>query len=59
MKRKVNDWLLRLVRFDSCGLSEIFHVCLYNMHRTQVMEIAKDYGKRFAVVRVFKLENEI
>lgn len=59
MKRKVNDWLLRLVRFDSYGLSDISYVCLYDMTRAQVMEIAEDYGKRFAMVRVFKFENEI
>lgn len=56
MKQKVNDWLLRLVRIDSCGNREISHVCLYDMTRTQVMELAEDYGKDFAAVRVFKLE---
>lgn len=56
MKQKVNDWLLRLVRIDSCGNREISHVCLYDMTRAQVMEVAEDYGKRFATVRVFKFE---
>lgn len=59
MKRKVNDWLLRLVRIDSCGNREISHVCLYDMTKAQVMEIAEDYGKRFATVRVFKFENSL
>lgn len=57
MKQKVNDWLLRLVRIDSCGNREISHVFLYDMTRARVMEIAKDYGKRFAIVRVFKFED--
>lgn len=57
MKRKVNDWLLRLVRIDSCGNREISHVCLYDMTRAQVMEIAEDYGKSFATVRVFKFDS--
>lgn len=57
MKQKVNDWLLRLVRIDSCGNREISHVCLYDMTRAQVMEIAEDYGKHFATVRVFKFES--
>lgn len=56
MKQKVNDWLLRLVRINSCGNREISYVCLYDMSRAQVMEIAEDYGKDFATVRVFKLE---
>jgi hypothetical protein len=56
MKQKVNDWLLRLVRIDSCGNREVSHVCLYDMSRTQVMKLAEDYGKDFAAVRVFKLE---
>lgn len=56
MKQKVNDWLLRLIRVDSCGNREASHVCLYDMSRTQVMKLAEDYGKEFAVVRVFKLE---
>lgn len=56
MKQKVNDWLLRLIRIDSCGNRVISHVCLYDMSRTQVMKLAKDYGKYSAVVRVFKLE---
>lgn len=56
MKQKVNDWLLRLVRIDSCGNREISHVCLYDMSRTQVMKLAEDYSKDFATVRVFKLE---
>lgn len=57
MKQRINDWLLRLVRIDSCGNREISHVCLYDMTRTQVMEIAEDYGKSFATVRVFKLDS--
>lgn len=57
MKQKFNDWLLRLIRIDSCGNREISHVCLYDMSRAQVMKIAEDYGKRFAIVRVFKFEN--
>lgn len=57
MKQEVNDWLLRLVRIDSCGKREISHVCLYDMTRAQVMEFAESYGKRFATVRVFKLED--
>lgn len=55
MKQKVNDWLLRLIRIDSCGNREVSHVCLYDVSRTQVMKIAEDYGKYFDVVRVFKL----
>lgn len=57
MKQKVNDWLLRLIRIDSCGNKEVSHVCLYDISRAQVMEIAEDYGKDFAIVRVFKFEN--
>lgn len=57
MKQKVNDWLLRLVRIDSCGNKEISTVCLYDMTRTQVMEIAEDYGKSFTTVRIFKLDS--
>lgn len=57
MKQKVNDWLLRLIRIDSCGNREVSHVCLYDMSRTQVMKIAEDYGKRFAAVRIFKFKN--
>lgn len=56
MKQKVNDWLLRLIRINSCGNREISHVCLYDMSRSQVMRIAEDYSKDFAAVRVFKLE---
>lgn len=56
MKQKVNDWLLRLVRIDSCGNREISHVSLYDMTRAQVMEIAEDYSKDFAIVRVFKFD---
>lgn len=56
MKQKVNDWLLRLIRIDSCGNREVSHVCLYDMSRAQVMKIAEDYGKDFAAVRVFKLD---
>lgn len=57
MKQKVNDWLLRLVRIDSCGNREVSHVCLYDMTRSQVLAIVEDYGKDFATVRVFKLDN--
>lgn len=57
MKQKVNDWLLRLVRIDSCGNREISHVCLYDMTRAQVEEIAEDYSKRFATVHVFKFDS--
>lgn len=56
MKRKVNDWLLRLVRIDSNGNKEIAHVCFYDMTLSQIMEIAETYDKRFASVRVFKFE---
>ena len=56
MKQKVNDWLLRLVRIDSCGNRKNSHVCLYDMTRTQVMELVEEYTKYYAVVRVFKLE---
>lgn len=56
MKQKVNDWLLRLIRIDSCGNRVVSHVCLYDMPRTQVMKLAENYGKGIAVVRVFKLE---
>lgn len=56
MKQKVNDWLLRLVRIDSCGNRKISHVCLYDMTRTQVMELVEEYTKDYVVVRVFKLE---
>lgn len=56
MKQKINDWLLRLVRIDSCGNKEISHVCLYDMSRAQVMELVEEYTKSYAVVRVFKLE---
>lgn len=41
---------------QSSGNREVSHVCLYDMFRAQVMEIAEDYGKDFAAVRVFKLE---
>lgn len=56
MKQKVNDWLLRLVRIDSCGNREASHVCLYDMTKAQVMELVEEYTKDYAVVRVFKLE---
>lgn len=56
MKQKVNDWLLRLIRIDSCGNREVSHVCLYDMTRVQVMELVEEYTKDYAVVRVFKLE---
>lgn len=56
MKQEINGWLLRLIRIDSCGNRVASHVCLYDMPRAQVMKLAKDYGKDFAVVRVFKLE---
>ena len=56
MKQKVNDWLLRLIRIDSCGNREVSHVCLYDMTRAQVMELVEEYTKDYAVVRVFKLE---
>ena len=57
MKQKVNDWLLRLVRIDSCGNREVSHICLYDMSRAQVMKLAEDYSRDFAAVRVFKFEN--
>lgn len=57
MEQKVDDWLLRLVRFDPCGNKEISHVCFYDMPRAEVMKIAEDYGKSFDVVLVFKCEN--
>lgn len=57
MKQEINDWLLRLIRIDCCGNSVAFHVCLYDMSRSQVMKLAEDYGKEFAVVRVFKFED--
>lgn len=57
MKQKVNDWLLRLTRIDPCGNKEISHVCFYDMSRAQVMRLAEDYGKDFAIVRVFKFED--
>lgn len=56
MKQKVNDWLLRLICVDSCGNRVASHVCLYDMSRAQVMKLAEDYSKDFAIVRVFKLE---
>ncbi len=56
MKQKVNDWLLRLVHIDSCGNREISYVCLYDVSKAQAMEVAENYGKRFAIVRVFKFE---
>lgn len=56
MKQKLNDWLLRLIRIDSCGNRVASHVCLYDMTKAQVMELAEDYAKDYAVVRVFKLE---
>lgn len=57
MKQKVNDWLLRLVRIDSCGNRVFSHVCLYDMTRAQVMKLAEEYGEDFDTVRVFKLED--
>lgn len=57
MEQKVDDWLLRLVRFDLCGSKELSHICFYNMSRSEVMKIAEDYGKSFDVVLVFKFEN--
>lgn len=56
MKRKVNDWLLRLISIDSCGNRVISHVCLYDMTRVQVMELVEKYTKDYVVVRLFKLE---
>lgn len=56
MKQKVNDWLLRLIRIDSCGNRVSSDVFLYDAPRARVMKLAEDYGKDFAVVRVFKLE---
>lgn len=57
MEQKINDWLLRLVRIDSCGNRIVSHVCLYEMSRAQVMKLAEDYSKDFAIVRVFKSED--
>lgn len=57
MKQKVNDWLLRLIRINSCGNREVSHICLYDMSRAQVMKIAEDYSKLFAAVRVFRLDS--
>lgn len=57
MEQEVNDWILRLLRFDPSGKKEISHVCFYDISRTQVMKIAEDYGKSFDVVLVFKFEN--
>lgn len=56
MKQKVNDWLLCLIRIDSCGNRVTSHVCPYDMTRAQVMELVEEYTKDYAVVRVFKLE---
>ena len=56
MKQKVNDWLLRLIRIDSCGNRGASHVCLYDMTKAQVMELVEEYTKDYVVVRVFKLE---
>lgn len=60
MKQEFNDWLLRLVRIELCGNRSnrvISHICLYDMSRAQVMELAEEYRKCFTVVRVFKLED--
>ena len=57
MKQKLSDWLLRLVRIDSCGNKVVSHICLYDMSRPQVMKLAEDYSKDFVIVRVFKLED--
>ena len=57
MKQKLNDWLLRLVRIDSCGTKAVSHICLYDMSKPQVMELAEGYSKDFVIVRVFKLED--
>lgn len=41
MKQKANDWLLRLIRIDSCGNRESSHVRLYAMTKAQVMELVE------------------
>lgn len=57
MKQKVNDWLLRLIRIDSCGNRVASHVCLYDMTRAQVMELVDEYAESYDVIRVFKLDD--
>lgn len=57
MEQEINDWLLRLLRIDSCGNRIVSHVCLYEMSRAQVMELAEEYSKDFAIVRIFKFED--
>ena len=56
MKQKVYDWLLRLVRYDEFGNKVVSHVNAFDMTKVQIMEVAEDYSKSFACVRVFKLE---
>lgn len=62
MKRKLNDWLLRLVRIELYGNRAdrvVSHVCLYGMSVDQVMKLAEEYREHCTVVRVFKLEDII
>lgn len=62
MKQEFNDWLLRLVRielYENRADRVVSHICLYDMSRDQVMELAEEYRKSCTVVRVFKLEDII
>lgn len=56
MKRKTYDWLLKCVYFDSLGNRAIDHFEFYDMTKAQIMEVAEDFSKDFACVRVYKLE---
>lgn len=56
MKQKVNDWLLRYVYIDSLGNRTVEHVSFFDLTKAQIMEIAEDYSKNSACVRVYKLE---
>lgn len=56
MKTKTYDWLLRYVYIDSLGNRTIEHVSFYDMTKAQIMEVAEDYSKNSACVRVYKLD---
>lgn len=53
MEQKINDWLLWLTRIDSCGNRIVSHVCLHDMSKTQVMELAKELRNIAKILLLF------
>ena len=56
MKAKVYDWLLQLTHVDNEGKRTINYVNYFNTTTEEIAAIANDYFKRYAVVRVYKLQ---